>query len=86
MSSGQHRARLAEGSKSSIRLKIRGNPLASSLILQSILNSTLIAAYKIHTSGSFKDAVERIGGFDFEIRGTIQVKVIRTITIILQNT
>ncbi len=33
--------------------------------------------YRIHTSEQFKKAVEKVGGYEFEERGTIQVKVSR---------
>ena len=32
-------------------------------------------AYKIHTSEAFQTAVEKVGGFRFEMRGSIKVKV-----------
>ena len=32
-------------------------------------------AYKIHTSEAFQAAVGKVGGFRFEMRGSIQVKV-----------
>ena len=32
-------------------------------------------AYKIHTSEAFQGSVEKVGGFRFEMRGSIKVKV-----------
>ena len=33
------------------------------------------AAYRIHTSETFKNAIDKVGGYELEHRGTIQVKV-----------
>ena len=33
------------------------------------------AAYRIHSSETFRTTVEKVGGYEFEFRGAIQVKV-----------
>ena len=38
------------------------------------------AAYRIHTSEAFQAAVDKVGGFHFQMRGTIQVKVCHCIS------
>ena len=35
----------------------------------------LLAAYRIHTSETFKLAIDKTGGYELEHRGTVQVKV-----------
>ena len=47
---------------------------------KSLIIDLFFAAYRIHTSETFKIAIDKVGGYELEHRGTIQVKVSARVT------